>query len=425
QDPVTAPEETLDWPNGQPLISQLGGPVIYAFKVARFFGCIGFLGLALITPSKEIIATAVYVSVLGLLSVTTTYKYASLASQHLATVLLVVFSVFAYRDLFPLLTFNEQPEDVHEESFRVSHPEQTASWLSMSLYLWLDPHHIHGTTSRSIPELEKEKFSGDLVARCPSRNQLPSPVREIIQYTLRTVARERSSNHGFGSPWIFVGQFIGSVIFQWFNFFTARTIVRTEAIITQLIFEHALRIRMKAEIPDNVKGAESTVSTPDNASIAESNTVVEESSDSSVDEAQSSSTITLDSSMSNGKQKSKDKVDDAETQAKKPKSSADNLVGKINNLVTTDLGNIIDGRDFLLVCKVLVCQMSDVVSGSYTVSWVGGCFPLPGIIASRIQTAHSDDEDGKIVQTVTETIWMEKKDGGENQREAGEVELPL
>ncbi|KAF9243740.1 hypothetical protein BU15DRAFT_71865 [Melanogaster broomeanus] len=170
QAPVTTPDETLDWANGQPLISQLGGPVIYAFKVARLFGCLAFLGLALVTPSTEIIATAVYVSVLGLLSVTTTYKYASLASQHLATVLLVVFSVFAYRDLFPLLTFNEQPEDVHEgwllwaklavlttitllpavvprqyvpvdpkNPSEFPHPEQTASWLSMSLYLWLDP----------------------------------------------------------------------------------------------------------------------------------------------------------------------------------------------------------------------------------------------------------------------------------------------
>jgi hypothetical protein len=30
---------------------------------------------------------------------------------------------------------------------------------------------------------------------------------------------------------------------------------------------------------------------------------------------------------------------------------ADNLVGKINNLVTTDMANVIDARDFLFLSK--------------------------------------------------------------------------
>ncbi|KAF9243741.1 P-loop containing nucleoside triphosphate hydrolase protein [Melanogaster broomeanus] len=244
--------------------------------------------------------------------------------------------------------------------------------------------------------------------------------------------------------WIFVGQFIGSVIFQWYMFFTTRTIVRTEAIITQLVFEHALRIRMKAEIPDNVKDAESTVSTPDNASIAESSTAIEESSYSSVDEAQSSSASTLDSSMDKGKKKSRDKVDNAETQAKKPKSSADNLVGKINNLVTTDLGNIIDGRDFLLLFPYIPLQVGCCIWFLYGIlgwsAFVGlavmiGCFPLPGIIASRIQTAQMEKmaKTDARVQTVTETMnvlrmvklfgWQKKM--GERISEKREVELLL
>jgi hypothetical protein len=46
-------EESLDWSKDQPLISQLGGPVIFAFKFARFLGCLAFLGLALVMPSNE------------------------------------------------------------------------------------------------------------------------------------------------------------------------------------------------------------------------------------------------------------------------------------------------------------------------------------------------------------------------------------
>jgi hypothetical protein len=107
---------------------------------------------------------------------------------------------------------------------------------------------------------------------------------------------------------------------------------------------------MKAETPENVKSAASTISTPDSASIAESSTAVEASSESS-DGAQSSSTSALDPATVKGKQKAND------AEAKKSTSSADNLVGKINNLVTTDLGNITDGRDFLLVCKITLVFM--------------------------------------------------------------------
>jgi hypothetical protein len=37
-----------------------------------------------------------------------------IASQHLAVVLLVTFLVYVYRDLFPLMTFTEKPEDLYE-----------------------------------------------------------------------------------------------------------------------------------------------------------------------------------------------------------------------------------------------------------------------------------------------------------------------
>jgi hypothetical protein len=52
---------------------------------------------------------------------------------------------------------------------------------------------------------------------------------------------------------------------------------------------------------------------------------------------------------SKGKQKAKgvDSAEDIATHQKQ--TSADNLVGKINNLVTTDLGNLVDGRDFLFL----------------------------------------------------------------------------
>lgn len=149
-------------------ISQHGGWVIFAYKFARFIGCLTFLGLSLATfildergehvtganklskgkhrrprPSDGYIPfspaewlqfamcmTAVgdsclstsiiaysfqaYASILGLVSVTTKPRWSRLVSNHLATLLFAVFAVFTYRDLWPLVTFHKQPKDIEE-----------------------------------------------------------------------------------------------------------------------------------------------------------------------------------------------------------------------------------------------------------------------------------------------------------------------
>jgi len=138
-----------------------------------------------------------------------------------------------------------------------------------------------------------------------------------------------------------------------------RTLVRTECIITQLVFEHALRIRIKAETPDTmaVSGSSTPASpTPDNASIAEHPFRQEEgaSGDETLHYASGTEAETLRSSSASmksttsSKGKHKSKPAEAETTPMEH-ADASNLVGKINNLVTTDLGNIVDSRDFLLV----------------------------------------------------------------------------
>lgn len=129
--------------------------------------------------------------------------------------------------------------------------------------------------------------------------------------------------------------------------------MQTEGIITQLVFEHALRIRMKAELPDGKRSGESTPSsTPDSASVAGSSTAAaDESTDGSGDETLQASTETAStSSTKKDKRKSQDVKEEMDNSSKQH-SSADNLVGKINNLVTTDLSNLTDGRDFIMVGK--------------------------------------------------------------------------
>jgi hypothetical protein len=113
---------------------------------------------------------------------------------------------------------------------------------------------------------------------------------------------------------------------------------------------------MKAELPEGT-GSESNSSTavasPDNASVADQPTDAEasDSPNANRDEtlAQSSSaSVRSATESSKGKQKAKDAQLPKDKAAPK-EPSADNLVGKINNLVTTDLNNITEARDFLLL----------------------------------------------------------------------------
>ena len=135
-------------------------------------------------------------------------------------------------------------------------------------------------------------------------------------------------------------------------------------------------------------------STPDTVSVAESTTV-----NHSVEGTNETSTSTLlvrfSPSSDDGdgtKRGKKDKGKDKEEEEKGGKES--NLVGKIINLVSTDLNNIIDGRDFPMLFVSLPLQIILCIVFLYKVlGWsavVGmmvmiALYPLPGWIASKMQ----------------------------------------
>ena len=116
--------------------------------------------------------------------------------------------------------------------------------------------------------------------------------------------------------------------------------------MTQLVFEHSLRIRFKAEgskenSPSTVQSAPSTV-TPESQSVEGSTTL--ESSDTQSDTA---------ASLTKGKAKADSSTTKSAAAAKdeKKEEKKDNLVGMINTLVTVDLENVVSAKDFLMVGK--------------------------------------------------------------------------
>lgn len=161
--------------------------------------------------------------------------------------------------------------------------------------------------------------------------------------------------------------FLGPVsqsVFEHWNL-NVQTIVRVriQALLTQLIFEHSLRIRMKAETPNSGKA---TASEPDeeqslagSESPSSSSSVNEsEPQDSRSEDTQGSTVVgsreassASASTQTTRKKSSKGKTKGEEPPKKKISGDAENLIGRINNLVTSDLASIVEGCDLFALSE--------------------------------------------------------------------------
>ncbi|KAI9444468.1 hypothetical protein H4582DRAFT_1805817 [Lactarius indigo] len=507
-------------------VEKSGGSIVFLFQVLRLVVVLTLLGLAIFSFVQEegqqkpsafnkhwgkkhkgkhhgfdltLCLTYLYAAFLALVSVTARRVRASVASFHLSSLLLGTFSIYAYRNIWPLLTFTLSPVDGSEgpllwvrigllafaaivipllvprqyipidpkDPQQVINPEQTASLLSMMLYTFLDPivflaYRVPHLSHDMLPPLADYDYTRNLVKRSfkagPSRllaqhldtfsggpkrhifwGFLAVFRREYIQLAILVVIRVFSSlmaplgmnqllryleTRGEGAvvrPWVwvmylFLGPALGTIAFQWYIFIATGTIVRVTAIVTQLVFEHALRIRVKAETssspaatPDATPDTRSEASTPDSGSVVEINIVSEEAGGSS--EEQSTTTA---SSMK-GKQKEVAPGSDSGKSDSDEPGESSNLVGKMNNLVSTDLENLVDGRDFLLLVLYFPLQIVVSVWFLYNIlgwsAFVGMAvmvvfFPIPGTVASKIQKVQKETvkRTDARVQAATETM---------------------
>ncbi|KAJ7274255.1 P-loop containing nucleoside triphosphate hydrolase protein [Mycena rebaudengoi] len=220
-------------------------------------------------------------------------------------------------------------------------------------------------------------------------------------------------------PWVwilvlFLGPVCWSLAFQFYIFINTRTLVRTEAIITQLVFAHSLRIRMKAE----TAATDSPVESPEPASPrteTDAETIDEAQANGTPENGESSAgteTATLQASSSSIKSLAKQPPKATEEPATKSQGS---LTGKINNLVTTDLGNIVDSRSFLMLFIYIPLQIVLCILFLHSLLgwavWVGlGSIvlltPLPGIMAKLVQSVQRErlKRTDERVQSVSEAV---------------------
>ena len=152
--------------------------------------------------------------------------------------------------------------------------------------------------------------------------------------------------------------------------------VRAEGIITELVFEHALRIRMKEEVENKTESK-----TPSEAGSVKPSTET-------------------------GAMKLKEKVE-----SKDPSS---NLIGKINNMISSDLDTIVSGRDFLFATWYTPMQIIFCVCFLYGILGISAlfgmasmvlCLPVPGYVAAKMNAIQKETmkaTDSKV-QSITES----------------------
>ncbi|KAJ7071475.1 hypothetical protein C8F01DRAFT_1317450 [Mycena amicta] len=353
----------------------------------------------------------------------------------------VIIPLFIPRAYVPVDPKNPMP---------VPNPEQTASIFSLMFYFFLDPvvflgYRLRHLSADQLPPLADYDYAANMRARSfPHLEVTPTNKRHLffgliwtfrIEYLCMGLSIIVMSTMNFASPlginrlltylenpdveplvkpwvWIIfllVGPMTGSTAFQWYIYLATRTLVRCEAIITQLVFEHALRIRVKAESNEKTPGSgTSTPARSETPSPNEDGSGDETATDAdavSRDETLQASSASIKSTSSVKKGKGKEEEAEAE-------SGKENL---ITNLVTTDLTNITESRDFLFVTLLIPLELTLCVVFLYNVlgwsAFVGMAvmillFPIPGYVAKLIQTVQQrrlKTTDARV-QVVTETM---------------------
>lgn len=139
---------------------------------------------------------------------------------------------------------------------------------------------------------------------------------------------------------LFLGPLLSSLAIQYYIFIMTRFLVRGEAILTQLLFDQALRLRMKDTVGDeeeeegNVDGEAPTIAvdTPNGSEIL----------DPTIQAAHDNSAVKAET----------------EPVAEAKASSSQGIVGRINVLMAQDVESVVEGRDLPLVLVYIPIQVT-------------------------------------------------------------------
>lgn len=134
-----------------------------------------------------------------------------------------------------------------------------------------------------------------------------------------------------------------------------RALVRMESVLTQLLFDHSLRLRMKDALPETESTPEVPTIVVQNADVsagaapnlAQRNIVPNE-------EEAEESTLNTDT----GVKSDKAGTDDGKAEQKKEAATGQGIAGRINVLMAADVSSVLEGRDLPLVFVYTPVQLA-------------------------------------------------------------------
>ncbi|EIN07942.1 P-loop containing nucleoside triphosphate hydrolase protein [Punctularia strigosozonata HHB-11173 SS5] len=164
--------------------------------------------------------------------------------------------------------------------------------------------------------------------------------------------------------WIGLGPIVYSVVSNWYLYLGSQILVRSEAIVTQLAFKHALRIRMKPKdepLAGDAEVAEESGAQEDDPSPAPTPNEEqgEEADPASTEERSTSRASTATVAPSDSGATDDTKAKQGQKAEEDEKQRTRQMIGRINNLVTSDVSEMQQARDFP---ELLSHFMSTVIS---------------------------------------------------------------
>ncbi|KAJ7506775.1 P-loop containing nucleoside triphosphate hydrolase protein [Mycena galericulata] len=396
--------------------------------------------------------------------------------RHVNLVLFATFCVYAYRDVLPLATLNGSPSDLDEgpalwakvallgvtsiviplvtpvsyipvdplNPMQVPNPEQTASILSFTFYSFLDPiiflayqkselqeHELYplcDTDYSAYLYLDKTRrhiffglmrvfrrdfalLAGLLVFRVVTNYASPVAMNQLLRYI------ETDGQGATVRPWvwiaaIFLGPVLRSLALQTSIFINTRVLVRLEALVTHLVFTHRQAETTSEKHSAGDFHAQDPSASGDGSDADSANETVDPGTSQNSSRLEEEPATVPVSSPDVKSKKRKEPAKPAKPEAKKSEGS---MVGKINNLVTTDLTIIGDNRDFLELFISVPLQLAFGIWFLYVLLgwavWVGvGSIilltPVPGYMAKLVRSVQRERlkrTDGRV-QSVSEAV---------------------
>ncbi|KAJ6625968.1 ABC transporter type 1, transmembrane domain-containing protein [Mycena sp. CBHHK59/15] len=382
--------------------------------------CLTDIGIRFKSSSSLLTVHQLYATLLALLSLFASPPFRDSTTRHLNVVLIASFGTYIYWDVLPLGTFTSVSQDAPDgpvlwikiallgliglaiplatpreyipadplHPMPIPNPEQTASILSLAFYTFLNPtiflaHRLtrlpydllppladYDSTrhlrSKSFPHLDafsgaapRHLFFGIVrvfradIAMLTGTSAVIVLGKFVVPLGVNRLLRYNETNGAGASVrpwvwvlWLFLGPTVCSLSEQWYMYIVSRVVVRAETILMELIFEHALRIRMNETSAPAKKGP---------------------------------------------------------------------LLGKLNNMVTTDIRIILEAKSLLLSLVYMPLQLLLSVWFLYAVlGWsaliamatIVALLPVPGYAGRWVQTAQRNlarKRDARV-QSVTETV---------------------